>query len=145
MSELALILSRHIGPLRRKLLRVARASGSLPELSDAQSEVLHALSANGSMTPGALADDLGMARSTISNLVKGMVAAGLVTRTLNETDGRSTALDVSDHALTLLARYDATGTELMRRALDRLPPEDREHLASAMPALGRLREALENL
>ncbi|MGW7521149.1 MarR family transcriptional regulator, partial [Streptomyces sp. NPDC054796] len=70
-----------LGPLRRAVLRATRNSEGLPDLPEAQIELLRTLStAPEGLSPGAVAARLRVARSTVSNLVRVMSAAGLVER-----------------------------------------------------------------
>lgn len=144
MSEDAGTLSHLIGPLRRALLRATLRFDGLPDIPDAQVELLRAMSAKRSAAPGELADELGLARSTVSNLVKALTTAGLATRTLGETDARNVEIQPTAKARALLKRYDRASSELLARALQNLSAEDRRRIDAAIPALGRLRWALED-
>lgn len=135
-------LSRLLGPLRREVMRASRSVGELPDLPDAQIEVLRALTALGEATPGAIAAELGLARSTVSNLVKVMTAAGLIDRRLSDGDGRSTTLSASATADTLLARYDVASAAVIDEAFSHLSAVDRNRLKAAIPALQRLHHGL---
>src|ERR1044072_2972035 len=74
---------RLLGPLRRAVLRTRHTAG-LPELPEAQSELLRVL-AEGDATPREVAPRLRVAPSTVSNLVRTMSAAGLVERSEEHT------------------------------------------------------------
>lgn len=137
-------LSQLIGPLRRALLRATLRFDGLPDIPDAQVELLRAMSARRAATPGKLAEELGLARSTVSNLIKALTAAGLATRTLSQTDARNVEVEPTAQARNLLKRYDRTSSEILDRALQSLSAEDRRRIDAAMPALGRLRRALED-
>ena len=94
-------LGRVISPLRRSLLRVARAAEHLPEIPDAQIEVLRALPAGVERSSGELAGALGLSRPTISNLLRDMERAGLVARRPDRGDRRRVLVAASDRALPL--------------------------------------------
>jgi len=142
MSERAASLSHLLGPLRRSLLRAAQGAGDLPDIPDAQIELLRTLAQSGGATPGALAAELGLARSTVSNLVKTMAASGLVDRSLSDSDGRSTVLSPSPAALALLDRYDRASATLLDEVFDRLSADERARIDGALPVLQRLRDEL---
>lgn len=137
MSTTAAQLSRVIGPLRRAVLRGTRTSGDLPDLPDAQIEALRVLVDAESASPGELAVRLRLARSTVSNLIRAMLAAGLVERT-EGPDLRSVRLSASPRATGLLARYDEAGEQMLDEAFSELDPADLEAISAALPALGRL-------
>ncbi|MDM7887949.1 MarR family transcriptional regulator [Curtobacterium sp. RHCJP20] len=136
-TQVARRLSDRIGPFRRALLRTSREVADLPDIPDAQVEVMRALAA-GTTAPSALAGRLGLARSTVSNLVSAMESAGLVERRLAAGDGRRTELRLTPLAEERLAAYDEASTTVLVEALDRLSPEDRAALAAALPALEHL-------
>jgi len=142
MSERAASLSHLLGPLRRSLLRAAQGAGDLPDIPDAQIELLRTLAQSDGATPGALAAELGLARSTVSNLVKTMAASGLVDRSLSDSDGRSTVLSPSPAARALLDRYDRASATLLDEVFDRLSADERARIDGALPVLQRLRDEL---
>lgn len=133
---------RLLGPLRRAVLRTRRSAG-LPDLPEAQIELLRVLAGAGTITPREAAIRLKAAPSTVSNLLRTMTAAGLVERTPSPTDLRTVHLTASPRALEMLDRYDRTSTAALRRALDELSPENRRALDRSLPALAELLTALE--
>ncbi|KAB7847684.1 MarR family winged helix-turn-helix transcriptional regulator [Streptomyces mobaraensis] len=135
-------LGRLLGPLRRAVLRTRRSEG-LPDLPEAQIELLRVLAETGSITPREAAIRLRAAPSTISNLVRAMTAAELVERTPSATDLRTVNLSATPRALDMLDRYDRTSTAALRRALDALPPAGRLAIDEALPALADLLVTLE--
>ncbi|MEU7190358.1 MarR family transcriptional regulator [Streptomyces sp. NPDC045369] len=133
---------RLLGPLRRAVLRTRRSEG-LPDLPEAQIELLRVLAEAGTVTPREAASQLKAAPSTVSNLIRTMTASGLVERTPSPANLRTAHLTASPKALDMLDRYDRTSTAALRRALDGLHPESREALERSLPALTELLTALE--
>ncbi|MEV6807909.1 MarR family winged helix-turn-helix transcriptional regulator [Streptomyces sp. NPDC017248] len=133
---------RLLGPLRRAVLRTRRTV-NLPDLPEAQIELLRTLTETGAATPREVAARLRVAPSTVSNLVRTMTAAGLVERTPSATDLRTVRLTASPTAVEILDRYDRTSTATLRRALEDLAPQHREALERALPALAELLTVLE--
>lgn len=131
-----------LGPLRRAVLRRTRDAEGLPDLPDAQIELLRLLVATGGVPPSRAASELKVAQSTISNLIRTMIADGLVERRPLRTDGRGATLVASARARQLLDRYDRTSVAMLRATLDTLPEVDRRALRAALPALQRLLRAL---
>ncbi len=86
------------------------------------------------MSPGALAAHLNLARSTVSNLIKAMVDAGLVERSVSSDDLRGAALAASPKALRLLSDYDAASSKVLSDAFDELTEDSRRTLDAALPA-----------
>lgn len=99
---------------------------------------MRALTDRPSMSPGALAAHLNLARSTVSNLIKAMVDAGLVERSISSGDLRSATLTASPKAVHLLAEYDAVSSQVLSDALDELTPDHRRALSAALPALAEI-------
>lgn len=143
LPRVARRLSAEIGPFRRTLLGTARRSVALPDIPDAQIEVLRRLDEDGWSSPTALGRSLGLARSTVSNLVAAMERDGLVERRLARGDGRSTEVGLTDLARRRLADYDVSAERVLVAAMRALPDGDRRALAAAMPALERLRALLD--
>ncbi|WP_380176512.1 MarR family winged helix-turn-helix transcriptional regulator [Kineococcus sp. DHX-1] len=129
-----------LGPLRRTVLRRSRDLAALPDLPEAQVELLRVLAGQGAQSPSGLADRLRLARPTVSNLLRTLSAAGLVDRSPGA--GRAVQVSATDHARELLARYDAASARTLEQALDRLDAADRTALATALPTLERLLDAL---
>lgn len=134
-----------ISPLRRSLLRVARSAEHLPEIPDAQIEVLRALPVGTERTSGELAAELGLSRPTISNLLRDMEGAGLIARRAATEDRRRVLVAASARATDLLERFDRASASVLADVLDRLGDEDRRVLDDALGALERLRDAVEQV
>ena len=152
-SRLAAVIS----PLRRTLLAAARERAGLPEIPDAQIEVVRALlpstgaagptgstgsTGSAERGPAELAEALHLSRSTVSNLLRAMEADGLVERRRAAGDGRRIIVVASARAIDLFHRFDQAAGDLLREALQALDPADREAVAGAVPALERLAAAL---
>ncbi|MFC4071061.1 MarR family transcriptional regulator [Actinoplanes subglobosus] len=135
-------LAAVISPLRRTLLTAARAAEHLPEIPDAQIEIIRALPRDTVTTPGELAGRLGLSRPTVSNLLTQMEAAGLVERRPRPENRRQVEVLATARALDLFDRFDLASGAIVAAAAATLTPEDVDALAAALPALERLRDAL---
>ncbi|MDP9637585.1 MULTISPECIES: MarR family winged helix-turn-helix transcriptional regulator [Nocardiaceae] len=142
MDSTATELGRQLGPLRRSLLRATRDVAQLPDIADSHIEVMRALAAEPSMSPGRLATRLNLARSTVSNLIRAMVDAGMVERSITAGDLRGATLTASPKAVKLLAEYDAASSQVLADALDELSRHNREAIAAALPALAEITSIL---
>ncbi|GAA1836097.1 hypothetical protein GCM10009772_11930 [Pseudonocardia alni subsp. carboxydivorans] len=142
VTTTAALIGRELGPLRRTLLRRTRIAADLPDLSEAQIELLRTLAAEGPLAPSELAAALRLARSTVSNLLRTLTAAGFVERRAGANQ-RTVVVTVSARAAGALERYDAAAEALLGAALDRLAPAERAALAAAAPVLARLTGALD--
>ena len=135
-------LASVISPLRRVLLASARAAEGLPEIPDAQVAIIRALPRGFVSSPGELAGQLGLSRSTVSNLLTVMEERGLIVRRPSTGDGRRVEVLASAHAITLFDRFDRASAALVAEATASLPSADRAALAAAVPALEKLLDAL---
>ena len=135
-------LASVISPLRRTLLAAARAAEHLPEIPDAQIEIVRALPRGTISGPGELAERLRLSRSTVSNLLTTMEGRGLVERRPRPGNHRHVDVLATPKALDLFDRFDLASGELVAGAAATLPAADRAALAAAVPALERLRDAL---
>ncbi|MEV5646993.1 MarR family transcriptional regulator [Nocardia sp. NPDC052254] len=138
-------LAAVISPLRRTLLNATRAVEHLPEIPDAQIEIIRALPPGTAVTSGELAHHLGLSRPTVSNLLTTMEAAGLIERCPRPGDRRRVDILTTARARDLFARFDTASSTLMSGAVGTLDPADRAALTAALPALERLRDALRHL
>lgn len=136
-------LSAEIGPFRRALLTTARRTGALPEIPDAQIEVLRRLDEDGWSSPTQLGRALGLARSTVSNLVAAMQRDGLVDRRLATGDGRSTEVGLTELARERLSVYDTAAERVLVAAMGAMSADAQAALAGALPRFAELRRALE--
>ena len=152
-------LAAVISPLRRTLLAAARERGGLPDIPDAQIEVVRALlgASGGDAGQGAehgagrrpagrgpaeLAQALHLSRPTVSNLLGAMEADGLVERRRADDDGRRVVVVASARATELFHRFDEAAGDILREALKLLDPADRAAVEAAVPALEALADAL---
>ena len=135
-------LGAEVGPFRRRLMNASRSAADLPDLPDAQVEVLRRLEAIGWATPTLLGRALGLARSTVSNLILAMERDGLVDRRLAKGDGRSTEVGLTDHARDLLRTFDRSAEAVLMGALRGLTAEERHAISRALPALEALHAAI---
>jgi DNA-binding MarR family transcriptional regulator len=135
-------LGRLLGPLRRAVVRRTRTLGELPDLAEAQIELLRLLEREPGLGVSEVAARLRVAASTISNLVRSLAAEALIERAPSPSDMRAVQLYPSAHALKLLHRYDKLSRSILAEALTQLSAADRKALQRATPALARLLEQL---
>ncbi|MBF4618418.1 MarR family transcriptional regulator [Clavibacter sp. VKM Ac-2873] len=144
-AELRIVARRlgaDLGPFRRRLMNASRSAADLPDLPDAQVEVLRRLEAIGWATPTLLGRALGLARSTVSNLILAMERDGLVDRRLAKGDGRSTEVGLTDRARDLLRTFDRSAEGVLVGALRGLTADERHRIARALPAFEALHAAI---
>lgn len=135
----------HLVPaLWRTMRRAARAEGSLPA-NESQVTILRLLLLHGDLSPAQLADLLRIARPTVSNLLRDLVASGLVERRIAEHDARSMVISVTSAGRDVLETFREERVALLGSALGRMSDEDQTRLTAAMPALRSLLRQLERV
>jgi DNA-binding MarR family transcriptional regulator len=96
-----------------RLNRALRAARKAPfhevRLSPSQMDALFLIAhhPSGPVTPGALAESLGVTRGAVTQLVDGLVARGLVTQIPNPADARSRVVILEREAADEVARFEA--------------------------------------
>lgn len=136
-------LADAIARLRRAMRRAARADDPGNELSVAQLELLSCVHENPGSRPSRLARLLRLAPNSVTTLVNGLQARGLVTRSSGGDDRRAVALTLTEDGERAVARWRTTNTAIVRRAFGELSPSSRALLGAALPALGQLVQAVD--
>jgi DNA-binding MarR family transcriptional regulator len=141
-EEQAMAVADAVHAASRSTIAATRAAKGLPALPEAQVAVLRTLRSSPSMTPAELANELGLARPTVSNLLHDLQAAGLVTRARSEVDGRSVILTITEQARDVQDAFHRGRGEVVTSAWAALDDSDRAALAAATPSLRRLADLL---
>jgi DNA-binding MarR family transcriptional regulator len=133
----------HLVPaLWRTMKRASRADGKLPP-NESQVTILRMLMLHGDLTPAQLSEHLRIARPTVSNLLKDLVATGLVERRIADHDARSVLISATPDGRHVLEAFRDDRAALLRAALGRMPENEQDDLRSIMPALRHLLRQLE--
>lgn len=132
-----------VSRLRRSLRRSIRTDYPWELRPVAQVEVLQSLGESGVTRVGDLAERLCLAQSTVSTLVGQLVVAGLVTRDVDPADRRAAIVALSPTGRVDLRNWDTAHRRRLRAALAQLSTADQLAVLAAVPALGRLVDALD--
>jgi DNA-binding MarR family transcriptional regulator len=127
--------------LRPSLLRLTRTirnqrvdtSVSLTLLSS-----LFSLQANGPMTPGELATSERVQPPSMTKILAGLEAKGLVRREKHPTDGRQLIVSVTPEGTALLAREREAREAWLARSLEQLTPSEQQLLRDVQPLLDKI-------
>jgi DNA-binding MarR family transcriptional regulator len=130
--------------LRNAIVRTARAlrqeAASESGLSPATTAALATISRSGPLTPSELAAIERVKRPTMTRTLACLEREGLVERTPDPADGRSSLVAVNGAGRERLARLRRRKSAYLARRLRRLDPEEVETLARAADLLERMRE-----
>lgn len=116
-----------------------RVSGELG-ISGRQLAALRRLREAGPLSVGQISSYLYVADSTVSELLDGLEARGLVTRSRSSEDNRVAQVALTAAGEQLVDRAPLGGTALLRQRLRSLPPERAIALARALQELGLMME-----
>ena len=134
-SELAAQLRLAVARTSRRLRQEADAGLSATLLAG-----LATVERHGPLTPSELAARERIKRPTATRLIARLEADGLVTRTADPADGRSSLIAIGDGGRVLLHEARTRKDAYLARRLRALPAEDRATLARAAVLLERLLE-----
>jgi DNA-binding MarR family transcriptional regulator len=134
-AELAVRLRTTLGRLGRRIRQHAPQS-----LTTGQISTLAGLEAIGPVRLGDLADYEGVSAPTQSRIVASLQALQLIDRTPDPDDGRAHLLAVSAQGAARLAHVREERSAFFIERIAALPPEQRDALLAALPALEALAE-----
>ncbi len=129
-----------VGRLSRRLRRPG-----LGELTQSQLSALATISVCMPVRLGDLAAREGVSPSTLSRVVDQLVERGMVTRTRDSRDARSSQLSTTRDGAHLLEDLRRNGTTLILGALETLDAGERDAVSAAIPALEKLADVAEQV
>ena len=138
-------LAEGIARLRRALRRGARVASPGNPLAVAHLELLSALDEHPGIRPGQLARQLHMRPNTVTTIVNALAAQGMISRSSTDGDRRAVELTITDAGQQAVHAWQATNAAVLHLALSTLPASQRRALATAVPALDALAEAIDRL
>jgi DNA-binding MarR family transcriptional regulator len=125
----------------RRLRAASLPSWLRLNLSVPQLRVLHLLVYDGPRSPGALAQSLGVAPSTVTGLCDRLLERGLVRRDEDLRDRRCTRVVATDQGHDLVVEHLTNTREQLLRMFEGLTPNDRRLVGEALTALVRASQA----
>ena len=135
----------HLVPALWRTMKRAAVSGQDLPANESQVTILRFVIHHGRLTPAQLADIMHLARPTISNLLKGLVAEGLVERVVSQRDARVMSVVPTDKGRALLTRFRSDRADTVRAGFDGLDGAEQQALLAAGPALRQLLRNVEQL
>jgi DNA-binding MarR family transcriptional regulator len=123
---------------RRLRQEAAGAGGS--EMTPTAGSALATVERHGPLTPSELADIERIKRPTATRILRGLEEAGLVDRTPDPADGRSSLVGVNAAGRERLRRLRGRKNAFLARRMRELPAEDLQALDRAAEILERILE-----
>jgi DNA-binding MarR family transcriptional regulator len=124
--------------IARTARRLRQEAGS--ELSPSQAAALATIDRHGPLTPSELADRERIKRPTATRVIAWLEEAGLVDRTRDPQDGRSSLVTLAPAGRVLLDRVRTRKDVYLARRLRELDPDERATLDRAAGILERVLE-----
>lgn len=141
-SDPVVQLAHLIPALWRTMRRATRTATRLPA-NESQVTILRVLVLTGPRSPSELADELRIARPTLSNLLKDLVRTGLVERTTAAGDHRSVQVSATAEGREVLETFRRERAEVLRTVLAQLPDEEQQWVRLGVVGLRHLQRRLE--
>jgi DNA-binding MarR family transcriptional regulator len=135
-------LTEVVTQLRRALRASVRADIPWESLPMAKVELLQALTEMAPARIGDLAEHLHLANSTVSGLIAQMIDSGLVNRGVDPADRRAAVVSLTKTGHAQLVEWEDAHTRRIGAALAHLSATDRAAIGTALRALGRLTQLL---
>ncbi|MEW6242911.1 MAG: MarR family transcriptional regulator [Bacillota bacterium] len=131
--------------LRNLLLRLSKGYLSLEKammsqcckLNASSAYILEALGRLGPTTPGELAEELGLAPSTVTRQLDAVAREGLIERTSRETDRRVQQLSLTPAGRRMLSTLQTASQEVTKRLIRRIPNGAMPWVFEALSLLAR--------
>jgi DNA-binding MarR family transcriptional regulator len=137
-------LSDTASQLRNAIVRTSRAlrqeAAGESGLSPTQTATLASIGRSGPVTPSELARIERVKRPTMTRTLACLEREGLIERTPDPADGRSSLVALNEAGRERLARLRRRKSAYLARRLRKLDPEEVETLARAAELLDRMRE-----
>lgn len=137
-------LATRLRPILLRLDLLVRRQNMQYSLTRAQTSILHTLACHGVLRMSDLARLENVRVPTTSNSVSVIEEMGLVERVPDETDRRGVSVRLTDLGRARIDQVLADRDRDLAERLNRLTPEHRDGLTTAIPALNALLDALDN-
>jgi DNA-binding MarR family transcriptional regulator len=121
-----------------RIVRGLRQEAPSSEIGPGGLSVLVILDNQGPQRVGALAELVSVTAPSMTRIVNALATEGLVVREPDPEDGRCQVVAVTAAGLALMTSGKEAKLAALRRRLGELPPEERERLEAALPALALL-------
>ncbi|GIF96904.1 MarR family winged helix-turn-helix transcriptional regulator [Catellatospora citrea] len=141
-DEFAEQVVQRIYGVRRVLRRRLSAAMTLPPFTGSQVDLLRLVESSAGIGVSAAAQQLHLAANSVSTMVNQLGRSGYLRREPDPKDRRAARLFLTGQAIERLAGWRDARAQLLGAGLAALTPQDRQALARALPALGRLADAI---
>ncbi|HEY0119390.1 MAG TPA: MarR family transcriptional regulator [Cellulomonas sp.] len=134
-----------LGFLWQEATQASRTHGGLPVLPPAQALALRLVIDGERTSPTALAAEMRLSRSMVSEVLRKLEEQNLVERRRSHVDGRSVVLTATDRGRYVRQSFRSGIAQAMGEAFATLPARDVQRIVGTMPALRRLSTLLTDI
>jgi DNA-binding MarR family transcriptional regulator len=131
-----------ISLVRRQTRRLAGRPWPVENLSGSQVELVRLVRRRPDVSVAEAATDLSLAANTVSTLIRQLVDAGLLQRTVDENDHRIARLRLTAAAAQRVEKWRDQRAALMAAAISEMTAADRAALERALPVVAELASKL---
>nr|WP_206443632.1 MarR family transcriptional regulator [Nocardioides sp. KC13] len=125
-----------------KVVRLVREVSTAGDISPTAATVLGVLARTGAQRVTDLARIAGVSQPAMTQLVNRLTQQALVARVADDADRRAVLLEITAAGREVLETRRGQRARVLDAALARVSAEDRAAIAAALPALGRLVDAV---
>jgi DNA-binding MarR family transcriptional regulator len=131
-------LAARLRPALNEVNRRTRSQEAASGLSPGRLSALAIIAADGPLRIGEVAVRMAVSTPTVSHVVDALDEQGLIARRHDPQDRRVCLVGISPAGRNLLAELRTRATDLLTDRIGRLPAEQQDSLADALPALEAL-------
>ncbi|MBO0842293.1 MAG: MarR family transcriptional regulator [Nocardioides sp.] len=142
MQPTATLTGSDLAASLERLVRLVREMSTAGDISGTAAAVLTRLGRQGASRVTDLARAEGVSQPAMSQLIRRLEGDGLVVRATDSEDRRGVLVEVSERGRGVIHARRTQRAEILGAALDRLDADDAAAIAAALPALGRLVDAV---
>lgn len=131
-------LATELSIMAVRLIRWLRAADDTPALTGQEASAMAVIIYSGGISPSALADLEQVKRPTITQVVNGLIAKGLVKREPHPTDGRGSIIVATELGFETWKTGQARKIAPLADRIRAFSPSERRRLEAAIPLFERL-------
>ena len=132
-------IANSIVNLQHRIFKAAAAGGHTPwvglDLTREQLRIVFLIHHHKKLSPGEVADALGVSKANVTGVINRLVVKGLVSRRENPADRRGYILSLTEKGRLQVERLQEVHTEKMAGVLGKMPDEAVEGLLKGLTAL----------
>jgi DNA-binding MarR family transcriptional regulator len=130
-AKLAIVISQHF----RKLLQIDRKETACFGVSLSQHYVIDALDRKTELTMNELSQEVGLAMSTLTRIVDGLVRKGFISRFPSEIDRRKVCVILTDEGKTLSQNLRDCSQAFWANVLESIPADKKREMIDSFKIL----------